>query len=609
MIEGNRPKIIGAILARSSSPDRPGGLLTDRALTCVGGRPVLEHLVRRLKKCQNLGGLVLAVGDDQADQRIAQAGAELGLPLVAGFPQDVLRRLLLAAESGQADHVVRINGNFPLIDPWALDELIAGHIKKSADYSSNSHYQGLVYGLGAEIMAVSILRELVGRNDPDDWESPLAGPADQDQTYSGQLGLPSDVYSGTRLFLRRPWDFKIYLQPAAQTAPDLKACVDFAGDEKIIEAILGAAPEPDNEAVIKFLTAHPHLTGRPGGSAGEVGLSKVLLFPEKLAALKDNGPSGCDLSYPISVELSLTNRCNQKCVWCSDQSLRQRSPDRLTLPILERLFNTLAQGGARGVTIEGGGEPTVSDLFEPAIKSALAHGLAVGLITNGLDLFSGRYDPEIYQRLEWIRVSLDAADRRQYLKTKGVDGFDRVLANLGRLAELVPEVTLGVGYVLTNQNDQPDYLQQLTLTLRSLDINYFQIRPVVDHPEMISRLPLDFLAKFSTPNFTVNLDALHDNAPSGNDGLPCLAHSLSSVIGADGVVWLCGRLNTETDSRPIGDLTVSSFDEIWHSSERAAQTAQAASASYCQANCPQCRMTKYNKLLNDIDRLKTRNFI
>ncbi len=583
---GGRPVITAAILARSSSPARPGGLLTDRALTPVEGRPVLAHLVRRLALCPGLDSLVLAAGEARADRRIILAAEELGLPWVAGHPHDLLRRLLLAAESRGADHVVRINGNFPLIDPWALTELIGGHLRKGADYSSNGHYQGLVYGLGAEIMTVRVLRELA------------------------EYALPGDLHSGTRLFLRRPWDFNVNFQPAARTAPDLKACVDFAGDEKVIEAILAANPEPDNEAVIEFFDARPELAarGRKNGPS-EVGLSKVLLFPEKLTALKNNGPDSRDLSYPISVELSLTNLCNQNCLWCSDRGLRDRSPDHLDLGALEKLFADLAAGGTRGVTIEGGGEPTISPLFEEAVEAATRHGLAVGLITNGLDLYPPGRDPDVYRRFEWIRVSLDAADRWQYLKLKGVDGFDRILASLGRLSESAREMTLGVGYVLTNQNDEPDHLQHLVLTLRSLGLNYIQIRPVVDHPDLVSRMPLDFLKKFETPDFAVNLAALTDNEPSGNLGLACLAHSLSTVIGADGAVWLCGRLNTEAEARPLGRLTEAAFPEIWSGPERARQTALAASSGFCQTHCPQCRMTKYNQLLADIDRLKTRNFI
>jgi len=578
--------VTAAILARSSSPDRPSGLLPDRALTPIQGRPVLAHVLERLKLCSGLDSIVLAVGDQEADRRITRVAEALGLAWVAGHPHDVLRRMLKAAESQGADQIIRVNGNFPLIDPWALDALIADHLKKKADYSANGHYQGLVYGLGAEIISVEALREVT------------------------DYGQPGDIYSGTRLFLRRPGDFYLNLHPAGVTAPDFKASVDFAGDEQVIEAILAAEPRPDNERVVKFFQDHPELAARERQSgAAEVGLSKVLLFPEKLVALKDNGPHSLDLSYPVSVELSLTNRCNQDCRWCSDRDLRQRSPDRLSLELLGNLFADLAAGGARGVTIEGGGEPTLAPMFEAAALAAVSRGLAVGLITNGLELFPDHISPDIYKKFEWIRVSLDAADRRQYLKMKGVDGFDQVLSNLGRLSETNPELTLGAGYVLTNQNDEPDHLQHLALTLRSLDLNYLQIRPVVDHPELVSRLPLGFLKKFETPDFSVNLAALAENEPSGNNSLPCLAHSLSTVIGADGAVWLCGRLNTEAAARPIGNLTESSFREIWSGPERAAQAAQAASPQFCLANCPQCRMTKYNQLLADIDRLKTRNFI
>ena len=580
------PKIAAAIVARSSSPERPAGLLTDRTLTVVAGKPVLEHITRRLSLCVKLDAIVLAAGDQTEDARIIESARNLNLPVVAAHPFDLLRRLLKAADSQGANHVVRVNGNFPLIDPWALEELIASHLDQKADYSSNAHYQGLVYGLGAEIISVAVLKELV------------------------DYGRPADVHRGTGLFLRRPWDFNINLIQAPHAAPNLMACIDFPGDETVTEAIFAQYPEPDNSQVISFFDVRPDMANRQQGNGPtEVGLQKVLLFPEKLAALKNNSLTGCDLSYPVSVELSLTNLCNQHCLWCSDHDLRQRCPDQMTLEILQNLFIDLAVGGTRGVTIEGGGEPTVAPFFAQAVTAALTQRLAVGLITNGLNLFPPDMDPYIYSRFEWIRISLDAADRRQYLELKGVDGFDQVMAAIDRLTTLAPNATLGVGYVLTSRNDEPNHLQNLVLTLRSMGLDYIQIRPVVDHEDMVSQQPPNFLKKFETPDFSVNLAALTDNAPSGNLNLPCLAHSLSTVIGADGAVWLCGRLNTSAGAVPVGSLTEYSFRDIWLGPERARQTALAASADFCCGHCPQCRMTKYNQLLADIDRLKTRNFI
>lgn len=341
----------------------------------------------------------------------------------------------------------------------------------------------------------------------------------------------------------------------------------------------------------------------------EVGLQKLFLFPEKLAALQQSARGGPDLSYPVSVELSLTNRCNQNCRWCSDKKLRGRAPDRMDMSVLRKLFTDLAAGGTRGITIEGGGEPTLADFFEDAVLAARGEGLAVGLISNGLAMFSAGRNPAVYKNFEWIRLSLDAADPDQYLSLKGVDGFEQSLANLGRLAELAPDSVLGVGYVLTRHNDAPDQLRKLAVKLARLGADYLHIRPVVDHPELASSQNLDFLKKYESAKFSINIAALTDNAPSGNNGLPCLAHSLSTVIGADGNVWLCGRLNTEESARSIGNVLDSSFRKIWLGPERAAQSAQVRGGEFCQSHCPQCRMSKYNQVLADIDGLKTKNFI
>lgn len=368
-----------------------------------------------------------------------------------------------------------------------------------------------------------------------------------------------------------------------------------------------------SDKIIAAIPAQPGLgVGVRGRGLDEVSLAKVLLFPHKWSALLELGcvADGFDTTYPVSVELSLTNRCNQNCIWCSDRQLRERCPDRLTPELLESLFADLARGGTKGVTIEGGGEPTLSPYLTEAVSSARKYGLAVGLITNGLELFEP--DPNLYvlyEKLEWIRVSLDAANEGQYLAAKGVNGFERVLRNLARLKEVAGGATLGVGYVLTRANDDPDLLQGLTIRLRDIGLDYLQIRPVVDHPELESeRLPY-FLKKYETSEFTVNLEGLTENQPFGNLGLPCRAHSLSSVIGADGAVWLCGRLNIDTETSATGSLLDNDFKGIWLGTERARQSGLVAEGEFCRKHCPRCRMTKYNQLLDDLGRLKTRNFI
>lgn len=344
----------------------------------------------------------------------------------------------------------------------------------------------------------------------------------------------------------------------------------------------------------------------------EIGLEKIMLFPEKIPGLGLN-LVGVDPFYPVSVELSLTSRCNLSCVWCSDLKSRALCPDRLDLGDLDRLFGDLASGGTKGVTIEGGGEPTLWPDFVAGTELARAKGLSVGLITNGTKLFPLGREAGFYSNFQWIRLSLDAYGPDLYEKLKGRDGFDVLLNSLSKLAKIKSRPVLGVGYVLTSLNDDPEGLRALAIKLRDLGADYLHLRPVVDHDEMAShrdpQVILDRLLDLETPFFSVNAKALIENQIFGNDGLPCLAHSLSTVITADGSVFLCGRLNDDPATGSMGNIKNDYFKDIWGGEKRREQVAWSAKGEYCLKNCPQCRMTKYNRLLHNLKRVKTPDFI
>ncbi|HOK41821.1 MAG TPA: hypothetical protein PLD27_12385 [bacterium] len=79
----------------------------------------------------------------------------------------------------------------------------------------------------------------------------------------------------------------------------------------------------------------------------EIGLNKIMLFPEKIRELLKVGKDYYDSKYQISVELSLTNECNQQCIWCSDYELRNRLPGTLTKEVVFALIDDLKKGGTR----------------------------------------------------------------------------------------------------------------------------------------------------------------------------------------------------------------------------------------------------------------------
>ena len=91
---------------------------------------------------------------------------------------------------------------------------------------------------------------------------------------------------------------------------------------------------------------------------------------------------------PISIHIDLTNRCNQRCLFCW-----QRSHERIGLLDLEnelsdeQLLDFVREAAEMGVMdwlISGGGEPTVrTDLCRQVMERIKEYGMFGDIITNG----------------------------------------------------------------------------------------------------------------------------------------------------------------------------------------------------------------------------------
>lgn len=333
---------------------------------------------------------------------------------------------------------------------------------------------------------------------------------------------------------------------------------------------------------------------------------KLLNRPEKVGsifALRD-GLKEFDDAYPISVELHLTDLCNLKCPWCTDLELRENMAS-LSLEALDALFADLAAHDV-GITIEGGGEPTVHKRFPDIVASARKHGCDLGLITNGV-----RPLAEFADAFKWIRVSIDASNEEEYLLEKGVQKFERVMENVAALGAMPErEFMLGVGYVMTNRNSAGlfDYLKALDDRL----VDYTYLRPVEEMPELMPSIDFlyDLKSRWETEEANRRrmkvLMNLGDRLQYDNEGLPCIAHSLSCIIQANGNVSMCEK--RRHDPVVFGNINTQSFREIWHSDHRR-EVSQKLLDPESQRGCQVCRITKFNRNFIKLGQLRTRNFI
>jgi spore coat polysaccharide biosynthesis protein SpsF len=108
---------------------------------------------------QNVDGVLVATTLDPRDDAIEQLCHERGWACRRGADEDVLDRIVRAARSVEADHVLRVDGDQPLFDWHEADRLVETHLAEHADLTHNlpERGSGMPLGTGAEIARTAAL--------------------------------------------------------------------------------------------------------------------------------------------------------------------------------------------------------------------------------------------------------------------------------------------------------------------------------------------------------------------------------------------------------------------------------------------------------------------
>jgi len=142
-------------------------------------------------------------------------------------------------------------------------------------------------------------------------------------------------------------------------------------------------------------------------------------------------------TLPRSLYLETTNRCDSKCQTCirtfqsleppADLTLEQVKAIAAQFPVLER------------VVLHGIGEPLLNPEIFEIVEYLKSRAATVLFNSDAISLTTKRALRLIESGLDEYRVSIDAATRETYRRLRGVDQFDRVVANVRRLVELERE--------------------------------------------------------------------------------------------------------------------------------------------------------------------------
>lgn len=204
-------KTIATIEARMNSSRLPG-----KVMLPILGKPALQLLVERLQRASTVDGIVIATTTHPADAVIERLAKKLGVGCYRGSEEDVLERVLLAAQSAQADVIVEITGDCPLLDPEMVDAVVKCHRDEKHDYVSNALRRPLPLGMVVQAFATSVLAEVA---------SLTQDPADREHV---------SLY-----IYEHPGRYKIHalVMEEAEKHSDIRVTLDTADDYALISAI------------------------------------------------------------------------------------------------------------------------------------------------------------------------------------------------------------------------------------------------------------------------------------------------------------------------------------------------------------------------------------
>ena len=126
------PGVVAIIQARMGSSRLPGKVLKD-----IGGVPMLARVVVRARRARSLGRVVVATTTDPGDDLLAAYCRKQGFPVFRGDPYDVLDRYYQAATRFDAEIIVRLTADCPVIDPREIDRTVSAFLDAKVDFAAN----------------------------------------------------------------------------------------------------------------------------------------------------------------------------------------------------------------------------------------------------------------------------------------------------------------------------------------------------------------------------------------------------------------------------------------------------------------------------------------
>ena len=147
-------KVVALVQARLGSIRLP-----EKVLRTILNKPMIEILLNRLSMSTEIDEIVVATSNNKENDKLQSFVESLDFRCTRGSEEDVLGRFFDSARLSEADIVVRITGDCPLVDAELVDKCIRGYKESEVDYFSNIQPATFPDGLDIEVLSMQSLEQ------------------------------------------------------------------------------------------------------------------------------------------------------------------------------------------------------------------------------------------------------------------------------------------------------------------------------------------------------------------------------------------------------------------------------------------------------------------
>ncbi|MBI2027097.1 MAG: NTP transferase domain-containing protein [Deltaproteobacteria bacterium] len=234
-----------------------------KALASLHGKPMLERMIERIRRSKKIGNIVIATTDRPEDQELQLFSQRLGIECYQGSSEDVLGRMLSAAQEFGADPCVMMLGDNPLVHSDLIDDVIRLFEEQNLDFAANATKEYQCLNPSVPQFPVGLRVQVIRYEAFKKCEKIATSSHHREHATSYFTDYPNVFKIG---FLQAQGLWKNL------NRPDLTFAVNFKENLEMLDEIFGECYKKDHnfsvQKLLEIFDKRPHLVSLMGNTEG-----------------------------------------------------------------------------------------------------------------------------------------------------------------------------------------------------------------------------------------------------------------------------------------------------------------------------------------------------